>query len=780
MVVNVWPFLEANSRAWEVLTRGGSALDAVVEGCNVCEVLHGVRRKSGREGGDDTCALSRLNTGSPPSFPPILLLSSPSSGVWRKSGREGGNNARCHGYGWDPPLHPISSLFHRSIPPITNFSTLCLHHHFPFSPPIFSPSHSLAPPQPLPFLPLLPIANASMNDSMDVGAVAGLRRVKAAVRAAYLVLLHTYHSLLVGDAAMDFVLEMGLAGPEDLSTNRSLAMWRQWKAASCQPNYWRNVTPDAARSCGPYRPASEASASEPRGGATAEPQGAEAGAVPGAGPGSGPGGMRVGCDPSLVGRQQGSLRRQNRLASHDTISMVAIAQNGTMAAATSTNGLTFHIPGRVGDAPIAGAGAYVDSKVGGCGATGDGDVMMRFLPCFLAVELMRMGSTPASAAEAAISRIRAKFPTFVGGLVAVNRCNAENASVPADSPETEVANLSIQSTADDKANVGAKYEAREVGEEEIGADREGEIVKEEEEEGLGNGRIEGREEMERGVASDATTVAAVAEEEDGMDTGVNEEEEEAEANEEGSPSTASRPTRATSRSSLLTLYRFFSSHLGISSPSTVASLLASYPQLLRSNPTNDFLPRVRLLQSFGISHADISFTPPDTPSIAASVIRRAPTLLSLTTDTLLAKLQFFVELVGEEVTGKVARSYSKVLVLSKENVQGAGGEGGGVLVELAAAAGAGAAGGGRGDSLSAAALLLGPLLLPDGTGGGVAATSASATSASATSASATFASATASSTLPLLDLLQLFLWAAMSSAVAEELLFRGCCSQYCN
>ncbi|CAI7808535.1 unnamed protein product [Closterium sp. NIES-54] len=164
---------------------------------------------------------------------------------------------------------------------------------------------------------------------MDVGAVAGLRRVKAAVRAAYLVLLHTYHSLLVGDAATDFALEMGLAGPEDLSTNRSLAMWRQWKAASCQPNYWRNVTPDAARSCGPYRPATApgSHASEPSGTATAEPQGAEAGAGPGgAGPAAGPDDVRVGCDPRLVGRQQGLLRRRNRLASHDTISMVAIAQ----------------------------------------------------------------------------------------------------------------------------------------------------------------------------------------------------------------------------------------------------------------------------------------------------------------------------------------------------------------------------------------------------------------------------------------------------------------------
>lgn len=39
-------------------------------------------------------------------------------------------------------------------------------------------------------------------------------------------------------------------------------------------------------------------------------------------------------------------------------------------------------PCRVGDAPIAGAGTYVDSEVGGCGATGDGDVMMRFLPWY--------------------------------------------------------------------------------------------------------------------------------------------------------------------------------------------------------------------------------------------------------------------------------------------------------------------------------------------------------------------------------------------------------------
>lgn len=35
---------------------------------------------------------------------------------------------------------------------------------------------------------------------------------------------------------------------------------------------------------------------------------------------------------------------------------------------------------RVGDGPIAGSSAYADSEVGACGATGDGDIMMRFLP----------------------------------------------------------------------------------------------------------------------------------------------------------------------------------------------------------------------------------------------------------------------------------------------------------------------------------------------------------------------------------------------------------------
>lgn len=76
---------------------------------------------------------------------------------------------------------------------------------------------------------------------------------------------------------------------------------------------------------------------------------------------------------------------------------------------------------RVGDSPIAGAGSYADNEVGGAAATGDGDVMMRFLPSFLAVEEMRRGATPTEAARTAIRRIIKYYPNFSGALIAINK-----------------------------------------------------------------------------------------------------------------------------------------------------------------------------------------------------------------------------------------------------------------------------------------------------------------------------------------------------------------------
>lgn len=67
--------------------------------------------------------------------------------------------------------------------------------------------------------------------------------------------------------------------------------------------------------------------------------------------------------------------------------MLALDKHGRIAAGTSTNGNCGKVPGRVGDAAVVGAGAYARGTRrgvpgGACGATGDGDIMMRFLPCY--------------------------------------------------------------------------------------------------------------------------------------------------------------------------------------------------------------------------------------------------------------------------------------------------------------------------------------------------------------------------------------------------------------
>ncbi len=213
------------------------------------------------------------------------------------------------------------------------------------------------------------------GDSMHTGAVAGLRRIRDAISVARAVLVHTRHSLLVGDLATQFAVAMGFGPEGDLATAESRERCEVWRRGGCRGNYWVGVEPDPEVSCGPYRPAG--------------------GLV---GVGAGDGGQ----------------------SSHDTISMVVIDAAGRMAAGTSTNGAAFKVPGRVGDGPIVGSGSYVDGEVGGCGATGDGDIMMRFLPCYQAVENLRRGMTPTEAAEDAVRRMLRKYPRISSGVVVVN------------------------------------------------------------------------------------------------------------------------------------------------------------------------------------------------------------------------------------------------------------------------------------------------------------------------------------------------------------------------
>ncbi|KAL2653356.1 hypothetical protein R1flu_021484 [Riccia fluitans] len=228
--------------------------------------------------------------------------------------------------------------------------------------------------------------------TMDVGAVGSLRYVRDAIRAARLVMDHTEHTLLVGDQASEFAISMGLSGPANLSTDDSMDIWSTWRATKCQPNFWRSVVPEATSSCGPYEIQSQQDRQFPRIQDYAEWR------------------------PVRRSSQKGFGYKN-----HDTISMAVISRIGRIAVGTSTNGATHKIPGRVGDGPIVGASAYADDDVGACGATGDGDIMMRFLPCYQVVESMRRGQSPEEAATDAIARMKTKFPSFVGAVFAVDR-----------------------------------------------------------------------------------------------------------------------------------------------------------------------------------------------------------------------------------------------------------------------------------------------------------------------------------------------------------------------
>lgn len=95
---------------------------------------------------------------------------------------------------------------------------------------------------------------------------------------------------------------------------------------------------------------------------------------------------------------------------HDTISMLALDQQGRLCGACTTSGMAFKMHGRVGDSPIIGAGLYVDGEVGGAAATGSGELVMKTLGSFLVVELIRSGYTPDEACREAVDRIARKIP----------------------------------------------------------------------------------------------------------------------------------------------------------------------------------------------------------------------------------------------------------------------------------------------------------------------------------------------------------------------------------
>ncbi|XP_058790738.1 N(4)-(Beta-N-acetylglucosaminyl)-L-asparaginase-like [Phymastichus coffea] len=221
--------------------------------------------------------------------------------------------------------------------------------------------------------------------TMDIGAVGGIRNVKDAISVARKVMENTRHSLLGGSLAADFAVQMGFK-KESLQTDKSRDMWQKWKNENkCQPNFWENVEPNPSSSCGPYHLGAQLD--DPKANAPTTDE-----------------------------------------DNHDTIGAIALDIQGRVAAGVSTNGQKFKIPGRIGDSAVSGAGAYADGEVGAAAATGDGDIIMRFLPSYLSVELMRLGASPNAATETAIRRIAKYYPKFSGAVIALNKAGEYGAN----------------------------------------------------------------------------------------------------------------------------------------------------------------------------------------------------------------------------------------------------------------------------------------------------------------------------------------------------------------
>ena len=88
-----------------------------------------------------------------------------------------------------------------------------------------------------------------------------------------------------------------------------------------------------------------------------------------------------------------------------TVHMSAMDSNRDIGSVTSTSGLSWKIPGRVGDSPIVGVGQYCDNEVGAAGSTGRGEANMKMCGAFFIVEQMRLGKSPEEACLAGLQRI---------------------------------------------------------------------------------------------------------------------------------------------------------------------------------------------------------------------------------------------------------------------------------------------------------------------------------------------------------------------------------------
>lgn len=186
-------------------------------------------------------------------------------------------------------------------------------------------------------------ASVMAGPTHNCGSVASLRNIKTPCSVARLVMERTDHMMLVGEGAKRFALAHGFK-EENLLTDEARIAWLKWKENLSDKDDW-------------FPPADN------------------------------------------------DYSKEKRERSTGTINVLGIDDRGDVFGITTTSGLSFKIPGRVGDSPIIGAGLYLDNNVGAAGATGRGEEVIRTCGSFLVVEKMREGMSPQQACEYALQRI---------------------------------------------------------------------------------------------------------------------------------------------------------------------------------------------------------------------------------------------------------------------------------------------------------------------------------------------------------------------------------------
>lgn len=208
------------------------------------------------------------------------------------------------------------------------------------------------------------------------GSVAALRGIKTPSKVAKLVMEQTDHIMLTGEGALRFAKAFGFR-EEDLLTEKARIAWLVWKQSLRDADGHNNWTDglDAPASLPSVKP-------------------------------------RSSLQMLFPGVDETTLAWARDVAMHPptgTINCLTLNEKGEMSGVTTTSGLAWKIPGRVGDSPIIGAGVYVDPDVGAAGSTGRGEENIRVVGAHTIVENMRHGMTPKEACLDALRRVARNY-----------------------------------------------------------------------------------------------------------------------------------------------------------------------------------------------------------------------------------------------------------------------------------------------------------------------------------------------------------------------------------